>query len=102
MEINETYQQKYARAKARVEEIRSFYNHLIIYVIVNSCIAAFNYYLNSWQTAWFLFPLAGWGIGLVAHAIGTFNINPVTNKDWQERKIKEFMDKEKITGNDPA
>jgi hypothetical protein len=94
MTPSETYQEKYIRAKARVEEIRSFYNHLIVYVIINIGIAGFNYYLDAWQVPWFLFPLAGWGIGLVSHAIATFNLNPITNKDWEERKIKEIMNKD--------
>ncbi len=95
MNTQETYQERYSRAKARVEEIRSFYSHLIIYVIINACIAAFNYYLDEWRNPWFLFPLAGWGIGLIGHALGTFNMNPFVSRDWEERKIKELMEKDK-------
>ena len=94
MTTTETYQEKYARAKARVEELKAFYNHLIIYVIVNLGIAGINYYDNQFRFPWFLFPLLGWGIGLASHAVRTFRWNPLTNKDWEERKLREIMEKE--------
>lgn len=94
MSTSETYQERYARAKARVDQIISFYNHLFVYIIVNLGIASLNYYQNEWEVVWFLFPLGGWGIGLIGHAIGTFSSNPFTGKDWEKRKIQELLDKE--------
>lgn len=91
----ETYQDRYKRAKARVQELRSFYHHLLVYLFVNACIAGFNYYLDQWQFAWFLFPLTGWGIGILGHAIGTFNLNPFLTKEWEDRKIKELVEKDR-------
>jgi predicted membrane channel-forming protein YqfA (hemolysin III family) len=96
MKTNESYSDKYTRAKARVEEIKAFYNHLAIYIIVSAGIAGFNYYLDQWRIPWFLFPVLGWGIGIVGHGIGTFNVNPFTNKEWEEKKIAELLEKEKI------
>jgi hypothetical protein len=95
MKTQETYQERYSRAKARVEEIRSFYSHLFIYIIVIAGIAALNYYHNEWRFAWFLFAAGGWAIGLAAHGLAIFGANPFTNKKWEERKIKEIMEKEK-------
>jgi len=94
METQETYQEKYTRARARVDELKSFYNHVIIYVIINALLAGVNYYSDGWRFPWFLFPLLGWGIGLASHAVGTFRMNPFTGKDWEERKIKELMERE--------
>ncbi len=90
--MNETYQERYARAAARVEELKAFYNHLIIYIIINAVLASINYYVDQWRFPWFLFPLLGWGIGLISHAVGTFKLNPFTGKDWEERKIKELLE----------
>lgn len=95
MSTNETYQQRYTRAKARVDELRNFYSHLFVYIIVISGIAAFNYYHNEWRYAWFLFAAGGWGIGIIAHGLATFGVNPFTGKQWEERKIQEIMGKEK-------
>jgi len=94
MKTEETYQEKYTRAKARVDELKAFYNHVIIYVIINSLIAGFNYYADGWRFPWFLFPLLGWGIGLISHAAGTFRLNPLMGKDWEERKLREIMERD--------
>ncbi len=82
---------KYIRAKERVEELKKFYGNLTAYVIVISGLAILNYWVDQWRYMWFLWAAFGWGIGLFFHAIRTFNLNPFFGKDWEERKIKEFM-----------
>lgn len=82
---------KYLRAKERVQELKKFYGNLTSYVLVISLLAAINYWTNGWSYMWFLWAAFGWGIGVIFHAMGTFNLNPFFNKDWEERKIKEFM-----------
>ncbi|BAO56069.1 2TM domain-containing protein [Nonlabens marinus] len=94
MQTQETYQEKYARAKARVQELKSFYNHIVVYAFVNLGLAGLNYYTNQWSFPWFLFPLLGWGIGLSSHAVRTFQWDPLTSQDWEERKIQEILRKE--------
>lgn len=90
-----TKESKYIRAKERVEELKKFYGNLISYVIVIGGLAVLNYYIDGWRYMWFLWAALGWGIGLFFHALYTFNWNPFFGKDWEERKIKEFMDKDK-------
>ncbi|AST01282.1 hypothetical protein BT10792_02380 [Bacillus thuringiensis] len=41
-----------------------------------------------------LYPLAGWGIGIVIHGLTTFPVG-IFGKEWEERKIKEYMEKDK-------
>lgn len=82
---------KYLKAKEKVEEIKKFYTSLVSYVIVISILAAINYYLDQWQYMWFLWAAFGWGIGLIFQAAKTFALNPFFGRDWEERKIKEFM-----------
>lgn len=82
---------KYIRAKERVEELKKFYGNLTSYVVVITGLAILNYWVNQWSYMWFLWAAFGWGIGLVFHAIRTFNLNPFFGRDWEERKIKEFM-----------
>ncbi|GGG48005.1 histidine kinase [Croceivirga lutea] len=86
---------KYTRAKERVDELKKFYSNLTSYIIVISALAALNYWVDGWSYPWFLWAAFGWGIGVFFHAINTFRWNPLFNKDWEERKIKEFMDKDK-------
>ncbi len=86
---------RYIRAKERVEEIKKFYGNLTSYIIVISFLAILNYWVDGWGYPWFLWAAFGWGIGLAFHAAKAFRLNPFFNKDWEERKIKEYMDKDK-------
>jgi hypothetical protein len=84
----------YFKAKRKVAEIKKFYTSLIMYVIFITFLAGINYYSNEWRYAWFLWAAFGWGIGLFFQGVKAFNWNPVYGKDWEERKIKEYMDKD--------
>jgi len=85
---------KYLRAKERVERLKKFYSNLTAYIIVISVLAGINYWTDQWRYMWFLWAAFGWGIGILFHAIGTFNLNPFFGRDWEERKIKELMGKD--------
>lgn len=87
-------QSRYLKAKEQVAEIKKFYGSLFSYIVVIGAIAAVNYYVNEWSHPWFLWAAAGWGIGLIFRAAKAFNWNPVITRDWEERKIKEFMERD--------
>jgi hypothetical protein len=86
--------ERYQRAKKQVDDIRGFYANLVSYVLVN----LFLMYINlrySPEYLWFLWPAGSWGIGLLFHGMKVFNYSPFLGKNWEEKKIKEFMDQEK-------
>jgi uncharacterized RDD family membrane protein YckC len=83
----------YKRAKKRVEEIKGFYAHLIVFIIVNAVLIAINLLVTP-GFLWFLIPLCGWGIGLFFHAVFGFGLFGVFTKDWEEKKIKELLEKD--------
>lgn len=85
---------KYLRAKERVEIIKKFYSNLMSYIIFIGFLAGLNYYTNQWNRPWFLWAAFGWGIGIIFHAIKAFNWVPFMNRDWEDRKIKEFMNED--------
>jgi 2TM domain len=93
MKTNYTEEERYYRAQKRVEEIKGFYGHLASFVLVNLFLLILNL-MTSPGYLWFFWPLMGWGIGLFFHGLKVFNYSPFFNKEWEERKIKEFMDKE--------
>jgi hypothetical protein len=93
MKTNYTEEERYYRAQKRVEEIKGFYGHLASFVLVNLFLLILNLMTSSGYL-WFFWPLMGWGIGLFFHGLKVFNYSPFFNKEWEERKIKEFMDKE--------
>ena len=86
--------ESYKRAKERVSELRAFYGHVFIYLIVNIGLFIINI-LTTPHHLWFYWPLLGWGIGLFAHGFSTFGLHGIFGKEWEERKIKEIMNKEK-------
>lgn len=91
--INNTEEDRYNRAKERVEKMKEFYANLISYVGVNTFLVFLNYY-TGWEHKWFIYPLLGWGIGLVFHFFEAFGYNPILGRNWEERKIKEIIEEE--------
>ena len=93
MDFNQDHN-KYIRAKERVEELKKFYTSVMWYCIVIPFLAFINWYTNDFSYMWFLWAAFGWGIGLVFHAFKAFGWSPIFNKDWEDRKIQEFMREE--------
>jgi hypothetical protein len=85
---------KYIRAKHKVAKIKKFYTSLLSYLVFISLLAALNYYTNEWSYPWFLWAAFGWGIAIVIHAFKAFEWLPFMGKNWEDRKIKEFMEKD--------
>jgi len=91
---------RYELAYKRVKRIKGFYIHLLVYVLVNAFIIASSFNRSTLGTEiffrWETFSTAlFWGIGLVAHGMSVFGRDLFFGTDWEERKIKEFMDKDK-------
>ena len=84
---------KYQRAKKRVEALRGFYVHLGVYVLVNLFLFLLNI-ITSPASLWFYWPLLGWGIAIVVHAFSVFGFGRLFGADWEEKKIREIMEKE--------
>lgn len=85
-------EEKYQKAKQRVEEIKGFYIHLFMFILINCGLLTINLVFAP-QHYWFYWPLFGWGIGLVAHGLAVFGLGGFLGKDWEEKKIKKIMDK---------
>ncbi len=103
MEIdNNQLDRKYLKAKKRVEDIKGFYGHLAVYIAVNTFISVTKVINNmeegdslvneltdfSTYAVWLF-----WGIGVAMHAFRVFGTNFLMGKDWEDKKIKEIMDK---------
>lgn len=88
----------YDTAKTQVKKLKSFYIHLFIFIAVNCMILYGNYkYLNPGETIFQLrnFSTAfWWGIGLFAHGLNVFCFDFFLGKDWEERKIREIMERD--------
>src|SRR5690606_26902162 len=85
----------YYQARKRVEEIKGFYGNLIAYCIIIPVIIFINYQTSWEEHKWFFYPMLGWGMGVVFHGFGVFGFG----KNWEDRKIKEILEKEQQTKN---
>jgi hypothetical protein len=86
-------QERYQRARQRVQQIKGFYIHLAVYVLVNSGLLLLDL-ITSPGAFWFYWPLLGWGIGLAAHAVSVFGLGTWFGPAWEEREIRKQMDKD--------
>lgn len=80
----------YDRASKRVKELKGFYANLISYCLIIPFLVVLNLYTSP-EVHWFWWPLLGWGLGLTSHGLQVFGVA----KNWENRKIKELMEKEK-------
>ncbi len=82
-------------AESRVAEKKGFFIHLTVYILVNAFLsiiwAVTSSVSGSWFP-WFVFPLAGWGIGLLIHCLTVFAF-PKAGGDWERKEIKKEMDR---------
>ena len=90
-------EEAYLRAKKKVDAIIGFYWHLAVYIIINLFLIIL-IGVNSSQGFSGFGPYATavfWGIGLVFHFLGVFGTNFFFGKNWENKKIEEFMEKER-------
>lgn len=89
----ETGKTAYERAHARVEELRGFYVHVMIYLVVNTGLFLID--LVSGSGWWFFWPMLGWGIGLGAHAVAVYAGGSRLGPEWEERKIRQLLERDR-------
>jgi hypothetical protein len=98
MKVSDTV--KYKKAKKRVADIKGFYIHFSIYLMINFVLFLFatdvfngleKIHFPHW--GYFTTPFF-WGIGVFFHGLHVFGKNISFLKKWEERKVKEYMEKE--------
>lgn len=99
MERNYKEEERFQQAKKRVEEIKGFYGNLTAYIVVNLVLVFINL-KTSPDHLWFYWPMLGWGIGVLFHGLRVFNCMPFLGKDWEERKMKEYMEEDERRKNE--
>ncbi|MBF4507957.1 2TM domain-containing protein [Flavobacterium sp. JLP] len=95
-------------AYRKVKKIKGFYSHLKVYIIVNLIIIVSNlsrdfsmikfndnglFDWNTYSTAFY------WGIALLIHAFSVFGLDIFFNRDWEQKKIQEYMNKQSSNNN---
>lgn len=94
IEPKTNYDDRYIRARKRVEEMKEFYYSLISYCIVIPFLFFIWYRYTPNTIQWFWFPMLGWGMGLAFHAYKVYVNDGVLGNGWEKRKIEKFMREE--------
>jgi len=99
MENNREQNLRYRQAEKRMKRIKGFYIHAMVYFFVNIFVIASKAIdLDPREVFWewdlLSLPFV-WGIGLAVHGFSIFMPAFILGRDWEEKKIKELMDKEK-------
>ena len=93
MAVKMTDEEIYQEARKRVEEKKGFFIHLAVYVTVNLFLI-----IIWWVTSigspfaypWFVWPLGGWGIGVLFHGLGVFVFSRKTG--WDQRQLEKEVE----------
>jgi hypothetical protein len=105
MEFSESI--KLRKARKRLEALKGFYKHLLVYIIVNIAIFVvrgnvLEFFQNQspdknfmdWVDWNVLAVPVFWGIGLLFHAAKVFQYKLPFIKNWEDRQMKKFIDKD--------
>lgn len=94
---------KYERAQRQVTLVKGWYTHFAIYLIINTGLQLFyagvfdNGSITQYMPWWVRLTTPGiWGLNLLGHWFYVFKGWRIKNplKNWEERKIQEFMARE--------
>lgn len=83
---------RYQDARRHARAVKSFYVHALVFTLVNAALIAINLLSGSGRP-WFGWGVAGWGIGLAAHGASVFAFAGLLGRDWEGRKIREYLDR---------
>jgi hypothetical protein len=78
-----------ARARRRVSRKIGFYIHLTVFVLVNAGLYAINSMTGGYR--WNVWPLWGWGLGLLIHGVVTFM--SLQGDGLRERMVSKEMER---------
>jgi Na+/melibiose symporter-like transporter len=80
-------------ARKYVKRLRDFYQLLATAVIVIAISMIVNF--ASGGRLWFYWVIFGFAIAIAFSALDTFGRNLWLGRDWQERKVREYLDRQR-------
>jgi hypothetical protein len=90
MDIDGAAQDEVLRERAikRLKRRRDFYGHLLVYFLVNTFLVLIWALTDVNGFFWPVFPIVGWGIGVVMNAWDVFR-----NEEFGEEQIRREVDR---------
>ena len=84
--------QTYLEAEAikYVKNVKDFYKHLVVFIIVSPCLVAFNAWLTPgvWWVVWAIGP---WAFAIAMHILAVFGFLKFLGPDWEQRQFQKRM-----------
>ncbi len=77
------------RAIKRLKKRRDFYGHLVVYAVVNSFLVAIWAVTDLHGFFWPIFPMLGWGIGVVLNAWDVYR-NDAFSEEQIQREVEHL------------
>jgi|SRR5215471_6511508 len=77
------------RAVTQLKKRRDFRGHVLVYVLVNAFLVAIWALSDDHGFFWPVFPIAGWGIGVVMNAWDVYWRPQITEEDVQREIERE-------------
>ena len=77
------------RAVTQLKKRRDFHGHLLVYVLVNTFLVVIWAVVDAHGFFWPVFPIVGWGIGVVMNAWDVYSRPPITEDDVQREIERE-------------
>jgi hypothetical protein len=88
--VNDTREQAaHDQAVSQLKKRRDFLGHLLVYVLVNGFFVVIWAVVGVHGFFWPIFPIAGWGIGVVMNAWDVYWRHPITEQDIQREIERE-------------
>jgi hypothetical protein len=69
------------KAVSRLKKRRDFRSHLLVYVLVNTLLVVIWVMTDLHGFFWPVFPIAGWGIGVIMNAWDVYGRQEITEED---------------------
>jgi hypothetical protein len=83
-------EQIYEEARKRVKAKKDFYTHLAAYICVNAFLIIIWAFASGGGFPWFVFPLGGWGIGIVFHFLEVFVFGGKSDLKAVEKEVERI------------
>jgi|GEM_PF-797680 len=87
----------YERAKQKVKKKKEFIEHLNSYLGVMVLLFVINVFLFRGRGMWMIYPMMGWGVGLVIHYFSVFGFPGIRQIDdeWEDEEIRKEMERQR-------
>ncbi|MGJ8663305.1 MAG: 2TM domain-containing protein [Marinicella sp.] len=79
-----------AEAIEFVKGLKDFYQHLFTYIVIIPFLGFVNWFTSPGYY-WVLWVVAGWGVGLLLHAIWAFDLSHKFDAEWEKKQVEKRL-----------